>query len=143
MKIPILLIVLSIGLITACKKDSTAPDSANRLQGRWMAVKSIDVEYKNDKETYRDTSSYTPNRQVYEFKADSMLYYQDGKPSGEKYTFSLAGNELIFRSGSEGIFLTLRWYQDDQMGFMTDRSRVLSSGVKLRNTSETICSRIR
>ncbi|MBZ4192185.1 hypothetical protein [Niabella beijingensis] len=143
MKIKVLLSALWIlVLIAGCKKDSPEEKAGDRLQGRWDLVKRIEVDYTNDKETDRDTTTYDPGEQVFEFKGDSLFVSSDGKPADERYLFSLSNNELVIREGSSGYFFGLRWHNNDQMSLTDDETRVNNSGVKRRYVSEMIFNRM-
>ncbi len=141
----LLLTLLFITGMVACKKEDKIPDNPGtndmRLQGRWEAFKSISVAYKNDQEISRDTFTYPAGERIFEFKGDSLLVYGNDGPSDERFTYMLIGNELLVRSGVEGYFFAIRWYQDKQMSLTVDQTRVNSSG-KSRDIEETFYDKI-
>lgn len=136
--------LMTIALATACKKDkstpATSPD-ASRLKGDWDLEMRIEADYRNDTLQYQDTSTYQPDEIVYSFSSDSLTLYENGVPDEEKYGYTVIGNDLVLRSGSQGYFLQLKWYGNNRMSYIIDDTYVSSSGVRRRSVEEMIFNR--
>lgn len=130
-----IVLVLGIGTLAACRKDKDSTPTPDKLQGTWEATRQIEVQYENDVEKYRDTNVVDPGDMQLVFKGDSLLI-SERNSNVDRYTYFLNGNELAMKQGSNGQFLTLRWFNDTQMSMYFEDSRTSNTGVRRKNTTE-------
>lgn len=142
MKKLVILFALSIGTLTACKKEKTGKSDQNRLQGTWEAFRSIEVEYENDQEKYRDTDNLPAGETQYEIRGDSLLMYTNGVISiNDRYAYTLNEGKLVLHQGiSDGKPLPLKWYSDVQFSLTRENTNTTGT-VTTRITKETLFSK--
>ncbi|WP_118976623.1 hypothetical protein [Taibaiella koreensis] len=142
-KIIIILLCGAIGLAACSKKDNpvtpgndTPPVTDTLLQGSWYLEMSIERYYVNDTLKYHDTNTYDAGDIVYTFSGDTLTLNTQGEP--EQYGYSIVGDELLIRQGSQAYFFGLKWYSNDRMSLTHDETSVSASGEKRRSLDEQI-----
>lgn len=138
MKKHVILFALSVSMLTACKKEKTGRGDQDRLQGTWEAFQSIEVEYENDQEKYRDTDNLPAGETQYEIRGDSLLMYTNGVISiNDRYAYTLSEGKLVLHQGvSSGKSLPLKWYSDVQ--FSLSREFTSTTGTVMTRVSEEL-----
>jgi hypothetical protein len=130
------LLVTAFGM--GCKKENQQEVKMNKLQGKWEAAKRIYIYYEDNKEIERDESAVPPNEQVMVFEGDSLLIYNDGKRTNDRFTFILNGGNLDIREQNATTHMKLKWYHDEQIGVLQEDTDVNSGGAELRYVDEIV-----
>lgn len=132
------LCLLGAAFSMSCKKENQQEIRTNKLQGKWEAAKRLYIYYEDNKEMERNESAVPPNEEVFVFEGDSLLIYDDGKRTNDRYTFILDGENLDIREENSTEHMKLKWYNDARIGVFQEDTDTNSAGVELKYIDEIV-----